>query len=141
MYDVPRRDKLAVKTSASGLKEDSSSDEDPGAIYAVPRPASLSDGPDDTLNIEPRVNTAERNDVNETAAKDRNASSQPQNSHVDKQPPVAPRKTISKSESDHAIIPPVKKGEESNVNNKTDHIHDLAVVTFLNSKEEHCTVL
>jgi len=120
LYDVPRRDKLAVKTS---LKEDSSSDEDLGAIYAVPRLASLSDGPDNMLNIEPRDNTAERNSVKETAAKDRSTSSHIQNSHVDKQPPVAPRKTISKSESDHTITPPVKKGEEFNMNNKTDHVH------------------
>jgi len=110
LYDVPRRDKLAVKTSVSGLKEDSSSDEDPGAIYAVPRPTSLPDRPDDTMNVELRVDSPERNGIlpNKATAKGRNASSHLLNSHAEKQPPVAPRK---KPENDHTIAPPVKRGE------------------------------
>ena len=123
LYDVPRRDKLAVKTSVSKVKEDSSSDEDSGAIYAVPR--RTSDELDDTINIEQRVNTPERNgilpnSVNETAAKDRSASPHMQNGHAEKQPPVTPRRVIVKSESDHNITPSVNRGEKLN---QTTYLH------------------
>lgn len=117
MYDIPRRDKLAVKTSSSNLQEDSSSDEDSGAIYAVPRP-SLSDEQDDIINTEqknyktPERNGISPNSVNEMAVKGRSSSPHIQNGYAEKQPPLTPRKPIVKSESDHIIAAPRNRGEK-----------------------------
>jgi len=103
LYDIPRKDNLAVKISHS-----SSDEEESGAIYAVPRPTANSNGldtPPATETIKtPERNGISSNHVHETEQPMNKDSSPPhqENGQVIKKKPLIPttKRVMTKSTSD-----------------------------------------
>ena len=102
LYDIPRKDNLAVKQ----ITPCSSSDEDEsGAVYAIPRPSTNSDIPDglpDADSVKTLDSSSEHTHVT-TPTKDRRSPPHQKNGHVQsvKKIPLIPRKVITKSGSDN----------------------------------------
>ena len=102
LYDIPRKDNLAVKQ----ITPCSSSDEDEsGAVYAIPRPSTSSDipdGPPDADSVKTLDSSSEHTHAT-TPTKDRRSPPHQKNGHVQsvKKIPLIPRKVITKSGSDN----------------------------------------
>ena len=117
IYDIPRKDKLAIKTATT---PHSSSDEDDSApIYAIPRPSTNSadtvDGPPTTENIKASDRNGFSSDHTYEMEPVKNRSSSPHqtNGPVPKKKPLIPRKVMTKAGSDSAILTDLRTSGKS----------------------------
>ena len=113
IYDIPRKDKLAIKTATT---PHSSSDEGESApVYAIPRPSITSadgvDEPPTTANTK----TSGFSSDHMYEMEDRSSPPHQTNGPVPKKKPLIPRKVITKAGSDSAILAGLRANGKSSL--------------------------